>query len=138
MTAMRKSTLAAKPKRIQLSRKKGWRLPPNAVVVSRPSKWGNPYKVHRCNCGSPTCWIVDDTRGEPLENVATRAESIALSVIDFLNWIKYESAGKAMARAAKNELRGKNLACWCPLPKPGQPDICHASVLLEIANEVQP
>jgi hypothetical protein len=27
------------------------------------------------------------------------------------------------------ELRGKNLACWCPLDQP-----CHADVLLEIAN----
>lgn len=27
-------------------------------------------------------------------------------------------------------LRGKNLACWCPLDQP-----CHADVLLEIANE---
>ena len=28
------------------------------------------------------------------------------------------------------ELRGKNLACWCSLDKP-----CHADILLEIANE---
>jgi hypothetical protein len=27
------------------------------------------------------------------------------------------------------ELRGKNLACWCPLDEP-----CHADVLLEFAN----
>lgn len=27
------------------------------------------------------------------------------------------------------ELRGKNLACWCPLDQP-----CHADVLLELAN----
>ncbi|ETX26587.1 DUF4326 domain-containing protein [Roseivivax isoporae] len=27
------------------------------------------------------------------------------------------------------ELRGKDLACWCPLDQP-----CHADVLLEIAN----
>ena len=27
-------------------------------------------------------------------------------------------------------LRGKNLACWCPLDQP-----CHADVLLELANE---
>lgn len=27
-------------------------------------------------------------------------------------------------------LRGKNLACWCPLDQP-----CHADVLLEIANK---
>jgi hypothetical protein len=26
-------------------------------------------------------------------------------------------------------LRGKNLACWCPLDQP-----CHADVLLELAN----
>jgi hypothetical protein len=36
--------------------------------------------------------------------------------------------------AARLELAGKNLACWC---KPGEP--CHADVLLEIANaEVWP
>ena len=28
----------------------------------------------------------------------------------------------------KEELRGKNLACWCPLDEP-----CHADVLLELA-----
>jgi len=28
-----------------------------------------------------------------------------------------------------NELRGKNLACWCRLDQP-----CHADVLLELAN----
>ena len=31
-------------------------------------------------------------------------------------------------------LRGKNLACWCPLPGPGGRDTCHAAVLLERAN----
>ncbi|MDE2106629.1 MAG: DUF4326 domain-containing protein [Patescibacteria group bacterium] len=32
------------------------------------------------------------------------------------------------------ELRGKNLACWCPLPKAGEVDWCHAAVLLREAN----
>jgi len=32
--------------------------------------------------------------------------------------------------AAKRELRGKNLCCWCPLDQ-----ACHAQTLLEIANE---
>ena len=31
-------------------------------------------------------------------------------------------------------LRGKNLACWCPLPEHGEPDNCHAALLLELAN----
>jgi hypothetical protein len=30
--------------------------------------------------------------------------------------------------AAKTELRGKDLVCWCA------PKLCHADVLLEIAN----
>lgn len=29
-----------------------------------------------------------------------------------------------------SELRGKDLACWCPLDQP-----CHADVLLRLANE---
>ena len=31
-------------------------------------------------------------------------------------------------------LRGKNLACWCPLPTHGDFDSCHAALLLELAN----
>jgi Domain of unknown function (DUF4326) len=33
------------PQRIQLRRTKGWRKPENAIVVSRPSKWGNPFNI---------------------------------------------------------------------------------------------
>lgn len=32
------------PDRIQLHRTAGWRKPPGAVVVARPSKWGNPFR----------------------------------------------------------------------------------------------
>ena len=35
--------------------------------------------------------------------------------------------------AALPELRGHDLACWCPLDQP-----CHADVLIELANEVTP
>ncbi|MFF3566040.1 DUF4326 domain-containing protein [Streptomyces sp. NPDC002574] len=31
-------------------------------------------------------------------------------------------------------LRGQDLACTCPLPEPGQPGLCHAAVLLDLAN----
>jgi hypothetical protein len=30
----------------------------------------------------------------------------------------------------KSELRGRDLACYCPLDEP-----CHADVLIEVANE---
>jgi len=36
-------------------------------------------------------------------------------------------------KAIRAELRGKNLACWCPIGEP-----CHADVLLEIANKAEP
>jgi len=32
-------------RRVQLRRTKGWRKPPGAVVVARPTRWGNPYGV---------------------------------------------------------------------------------------------
>jgi hypothetical protein len=32
-------------KRIRLQRTKGWRKPADAVVVARPTRWGNPYRV---------------------------------------------------------------------------------------------
>jgi hypothetical protein len=31
------------PKRIQLKRTKGWRMPENTVKVDRTTKWGNPF-----------------------------------------------------------------------------------------------
>lgn len=30
---------------IQLKRIRGYRKPPDAIVVSRPSRWGNPYRI---------------------------------------------------------------------------------------------
>lgn len=33
--------MSSKPHRVQLSRKKGWRMPENTVKVSRPSPYGN-------------------------------------------------------------------------------------------------
>lgn len=34
---------------IQLRRTKGWRKPEGAVVVARPSRWGNWYKASPCH-----------------------------------------------------------------------------------------
>ncbi len=36
-------------KRVQRSRKKGYKTPPNTKYVGRGSKWGNPFKVND-NC----------------------------------------------------------------------------------------
>ena len=50
------------------------------------------------------------------------------SALDRGYWTgKYSDQWMSVRRV--NELRGKNLACWCPLDAP-----CHADVLLKIAN----
>jgi hypothetical protein len=89
------------PHRVQLSRKKGWKMPANTVKVDRSTEWGNPYGV------GP---------GQ------TAAESVA-------KFRAYMLRRPSWILAAKQQLRGKNLACWCALDQP-----CHADVLLEIAN----
>ena len=94
------------PHRLQLHRTRGYRRPEGAVVVSRPSRWGNPYRI-----GAPH----PDT-GAPM----TRSEAIDLYRQRVL---------PALADRARRELRGHDLACWCPLDEP-----CHADVLLEAAN----
>jgi len=109
------------PQRIQLMRKKGWTLPPNTVSVSRPGIYGNPFSI------------------APKQRPGSRVGSsyIAVPTVEdaiecFRIWLNENPAGQEVAKLAKKQLRGKNLACWC---KQGHP--CHADVLLEIANETQ-
>ncbi|HEX7277882.1 MAG TPA: DUF4326 domain-containing protein [Acidimicrobiales bacterium] len=107
------------PCRIRLRRLKGWRKPEGSVVVTRPSRWGNPYIV----CADfPTCTKHD------LECVAS-----AYSAVDkFRHALLYPISGDLPVPdldAIRQELRGKDLACWCRLDHP-----CHADVLLELAN----
>lgn len=108
-----------KPIRIQLSRKRGWRMPPNTVIVSRPSRWGNPFRVGN---------VVH--RGRSYSGRDETVRDAAHAVHLYREWMFTQARSEDMVPL----LAGKNLACWCPLPKPGEPDICHAAVLLEIAN----
>jgi hypothetical protein len=116
------------PKRIQLSRAKGWRKPEGAVVVARPSRWGNPFRpVLRDGR-----WIVlddNDVDYEPYgdSKAAAIRKAVQLFYDDGFYWFggRFEMMGVDVAA----ELGGKDLACWCALDAP-----CHADVLLEIAN----
>lgn len=131
------------PKRIRRQRTKGWKMPEGAVYVGRGSRWGNPFRV-----GEP-CGVFKKGQG-----MGGRAETLIpeLSleqVIEFYRNAVSGMLGPEMypqghewrdaflqkshnwwpSDAAKGLLRGKDLACWCPLDQP-----CHADVLLEIAN----
>ena len=88
------------PVRIQRSRKKGWRKPEGSVIVDRTSKWGNPFKV-------------GDTEVPDNETAVQKFK-------DWCTEIEPEEL---------EELRGKDLVCFCRLDQP-----CHADVLLRMAN----
>lgn len=102
----------SEPIRIQLSRRKGWRKPDNTVVVSRPSRWGNPFRAK-------------DWRPNGEGFIRDNAEAVEL----FRAWLVENPLGRLLAFQARHELRGKNLACWCSAGP------CHADVLLAISNE---
>lgn len=114
------------PIRIQRKRTKGWAKPVFAVCVTRPSQFGNPFKV-----GEPAAFRFTNS-GEFRATTALRAIPDAEHAVAFFRgWINSHH-GKDMRTAAKEWLRGKDLACWCPLDQP-----CHADVLLQLANSPQ-
>ena len=75
-------------------------VPVDAIYVGRPSPWGNPFVIGR-----------DGTRDQVIE--AYRAQLLSQP---------------ERVTQAKQELRGKDLVCWC------SPQACHADVLMEVAN----
>ncbi|MFD5031682.1 DUF4326 domain-containing protein [Streptomyces sp. NPDC058405] len=124
------------PRRIQRRRTPGWRLaeattnPNGAVIVSRPSRFGNPFTLQQA---------IDAEMGDPYSACAS----------NYGEWLRVGTAGgwyEQTYRIGKQVfdrrrvldelhlLRGKDLACTCPLPEPGQPDHCHGAVLLRLAN----
>jgi hypothetical protein len=76
-------------------------FPKGAVYIGRPSKWGNPFTVGK-----------DGSR----EEVIAKYEEYILK-------------NPHLLRAARVELKGKDLVCFCT------PKACHGDVLIRIANE---
>ena len=106
-----------RPRRIRLSRARGWRLPEGAVNVARPGKWGNPFVVGK-----------DGTR---LQCVAMFLQ-LARGFIDVGGRVPVDEQLTLYRRIRRSigELEGKDVACWCALD--GEP--CHGDVLLHLAN----
>lgn len=132
------------PQRIQRQRTKGWRMPEGAVYVGRPSRWGNPFRVD-----GPVVygnnWGIGYLTPEAARRVSVDLfTDVVLGIWNPSNvrsmsdteygWLWDDlSAWKRRigchpSEAARSELRGVDLACWCgDVP-------CHADVLLKIAN----
>jgi hypothetical protein len=84
-------------KRIQLSRARGWRLPPGASSVAYPTRYANPFRPK------------SRSRAANREAVAAYAAWL-LSRPDVLD-------------AARRHLAGRDLASWCPLDLPCHADV---------------
>lgn len=127
-----------KAARIQLSRRAGFRLQERslalnglaAVNVARPSRFGNPFRVVQLE---PATWVASADLSVRSTRHETKAGAVREAVACFRANLLRESMGYTIEemRAA---LRGKNLACWCALPEPGERDWCHAAELLIEAN----
>lgn len=85
------------PKRVQLRRTKGWRMPPNTVRVTRPGPWGNRYRIG-----------VDGDAAECVAKFRADCDRVA------------KLQGRPFIPVG---LAGKNLACWCSLDQPCHADV---------------
>lgn len=136
------------PQRIQLRRIPGWRKPAGAIVVARPSRWGNPYVIGEGQVGYVgPCWgsigrySRDETWADTnLGGGLTAEQAVELYRADLQSYIDDVTNPSPYLHAedhayigeivdALEDLRGHDLACWCHLDAP-----CHADVLLDLAN----
>jgi Domain of unknown function (DUF4326) len=100
--------LTPRPVRLQLSRAKGFNLQAHSRAIN-----GLPAaRVDRATrWGNPHVFVIGDKVSPGL-----RFACETLPLLDV------------------KPLRGKNLACWCALPRTGEEDKCHGAILLEAAN----
>jgi hypothetical protein len=116
------------PDRIQLSRAKGWKMPPKTVKVDRSTKWGNPWRFGEFYF--PGRNSIEEANAEAVRMFRAAIIGFESNGSFCLPTAASDSYIGYIISQAPVELRGKNLACWC---KPGCP--CHADVLLELANK---
>ena len=85
-------------------------MPPGCIYVGRPTKYGNPFP----SAETFRWWLLTP---QPITDPPS-------------------DPARDRILADIGELRGKDLACWCPLTdEDGNPVDCHANVLLELANK---
>lgn len=131
--------MSERPQRIQLSRRKGFNLRGaslalnglDAVNCARPGPWGNPWLIGKVDSWH---WIVRGPTRLDVTQHHNHHAAVAHAVSEHRAWVLGKSEDAAALCSMLHELRGRNLACWCALPKPGEPDVCHAATLLTLAN----
>lgn len=134
MTDLKPEDLVKLPRRVQLSRAKGWKMPPNTVKVDRGTGYGNPWFVGKGRVKLHSGEIVDIGPTLTAEGAIDRfrrwmAGEMGFQIGAMVHHPLFDLVLCPGAPPSPAFLRGKNLACWC---KPDAP--CHADVLLDLAN----
>lgn len=111
-----------KPERIQRKRTKGWKLPENTVVVTRGTKFGNHFIVSpKAKPGSRS--------GAFYTCVPTVHDAV-----ECFRLYCYFPLSSGFRQMVKKELRGKNLACFCPVKCPA----CNGSGWFVMTSPIKP
>lgn len=103
-------------------------MPDGAIYVGRPSRWGNPFEVGRFGRERSIALFRNALTGYWTPSLFTDDEPDDL-VGDAYRTFHWMREARRRSDIARLDLRGQDLACWCPLDQP-----CHADVLLELAN----
>ena len=90
------------PLRIQRSRRS--RNPPGSVMVTRGTRWGNPYRL--------------------VEHGGTYTRAASLWLYEHVHLEQHPDLVAQLP-----DIAGRPLACWCPLDQ-----LCHGDVLARLAN----
>ncbi|MDR9443276.1 MAG: DUF4326 domain-containing protein [Schleiferiaceae bacterium] len=122
------------PHRLRFHRRRGFRLPDNALRVARPSRFSNPFRVAQMPGKEYyLVFLPHSYEGTLAHRILrsrqyshlTQREAHALAVECYRELLER----RPLPGRDLEALRGKDLACYCPLDLP-----CHADVLLELAN----
>lgn len=111
--------------------------------MTRPGKWGNPFKVGDLITPSHPHWHtvtsfapwVPPNQIEPGQRFGWQdytVETVEQAVAMFDEYLErcVGKSGWALIEEARAELRGHDLCCWCPLDR-----VCHADHLLNVVNQ---
>lgn len=113
-----------KPQRLTRSRKRGSKMPENAIYVGRPTLWGNPFSID--HFGHAKCvilhasWLngqIGDLMMEQLAFCPKEIETLHRK--------------RTLTLQRLHRLAGHDLVCWCPQSS----DWCHATTLIDMAQD---
>ncbi|WP_051325997.1 DUF4326 domain-containing protein [Glycomyces tenuis] len=122
---------------------KDWRAPLDdqgrpPVYVGRPSRWGNPFRIHNGHTSVGPMWHVavntwkhipadECVYGYVTSSSPLGPEAVVSLYQDMLAVRRRDEPDRFWEWLAP--LAGRDLMCWCSVEDP-----CHGDVLLELAN----